>query len=142
MRKLILLLLFIPIVSIGQDNFLAKANKEFQGNNYDKAIIYSLKVLDKTPDNAVALSIIQLSFHFLDRFEISIEYGDRFLLLTQNKQLENKKLNTLVFYYQGLNYFFLKQKEEACSFFNLAVLVGDISVLTTKQKKSILDNCN
>ena len=143
MKKLLLLsVLFICVNNLySQVDYLSTANKEFQEKNKHKAIVYSLRVIEKTPDNPTALSIIQLSYHFLDRFEISNEYGNRILLLSQKKQLKNKKLIALVYYYQGLNYYVLKQKKEACSFFNLAALMGDLSILTTEQLKFVLDSC-
>ena len=80
------------------------------------------------------------SYHFLDKFDISNEYGNEILKLPSNEK--DKTMLSIVLYYQGLNYHFLDQKEIACNFFRTSVLtMGEQVTLTLNQAKFIQDNC-
>ena len=122
-------------------NNIILANKSYQNENYKTAIVYSMKCLTEKSNDFLALALIQLSNHFLGRYEISNEYGNQILNLS-TQQRGNSKIFQLVLYYQGLNYFGLGQKDIACSFFNLAILTGSADIFTVQQNKFILETCH
>ena len=145
MNKLLLTLalLFFSAINAQTDNYyknLSLANESHKISDYDKAIVYSMRCLSEKPNDFAALYLLHNSYHFLDKFDISNEYGNEILKLPSNKK--DKNMLSIVLYYQGLNYYFLDQKEIACNFFHTSVLtMGEQIAFTPTQVKFIQDNC-
>ena len=118
---------------------ISLAEKNYKNENYDKAILFSMRCLTEEPNNILALVYIQLSNHFLGRYEISNEYGNKIYKLDITET--PKDILFFLAFYQGLNYHYLNDKETACNFFYLAILTGERSLLTTQKSQFILDNC-
>jgi len=140
---IVLTLLFFSSINAQTDNYyknLSLANESHKISDYDKTIVYSLRCLSEKPKDFAALYFLHNSYHFLDKFDISNEYGNEILKLPSNEK--DKTMLPIVLYYQGLNYYFLDQKEIACNFFRTSVLtMGEQVTLTLNQAKFIQDNC-
>jgi len=118
---------------------ISLAEENLREENFEKAILFSMRCLTDEPNNVLALSFIQMSNHYLGRYEISNEYGNKIFNLDSSETPSN--ITTLVAFHQGLNYAYLNDDKTACSFFHLAVLIGGGSYLTVEQNQFILDNC-
>tara|TARA_B110001469_G_C9444208_1_gene224795 strand:- start:32 stop:478 length:447 start_codon:yes stop_codon:yes gene_type:complete len=146
MKKIIFLsIFFLSIINLysqtnSVDKNISLVKENFQKENFDKAILFSMRCLAEEPNNVLALSFIQLSYHNLGKYEISNEYGNKILKLVDSITIPSNIL-TMVALHQGLNYAYLNDDETACSFLQMAVLIGEGRYLTIGQNQFILNNC-
>ena len=120
------------------------AREYFSQEDYKKTIIYATKSLIEKPDDLIALHTLQSAYNYLEEYEMSLEYGNQIVKLHSNQTESTfSKIVQYTYYVQGLNFYFLGNNKNACSFFNTAILLSpnDI-VLTVKQMKFVQGLCH
>jgi antitoxin component YwqK of YwqJK toxin-antitoxin module len=149
MRKLILILAVIfSSVSHSQSNQYKKniklAKDNFSKDDYKKTILFSIKSLNEKPNDFMALNLLQLSHNYLDEFDMSLEYGNQIVKLhSKQTDLNLRKLLAYAYFVQGLNFYFLDNKKNACNFFNSAILLEPNNPpMSLKQMKFAVELCS
>ena len=79
---------------------ISLAEENLREENFEKAILFSMRCLTDEPNNVLALSFIQMSNHYLGRYEISNEYGNKIFNLDSSETPSN--ITTLVAFHQGV----------------------------------------
>jgi len=120
MRKLLLLLLFIPLVSFGQDElkYFNKGKKSFEKENYDKAAAYLNNALELNPSYVDAHFYTGLLNTKLKQYDKAIS--------NYNKVLELDLNNELAYLNRGRINYILKNIEAAQSDFKNAIEIDSI----------------
>ena len=115
MKKLFLLLLFIPLVFFGQEElkFFVKGKKNFEKEIYDKAATYLNNALELNPSYVDAHFYIGLLNTKLKQYDKAI--------LNYNKVLELDLYNELAYLNRGRINYILKNREAAQSDFKNAI---------------------
>ena len=115
MKKLILLLLFIPLVSFGQGELklFIEGKNNFEKENYDKASTYLNNALELNPSYVDAHFYTGLLNTKLKQYDKAI--------LNYNKVLELDLYNELAYLNRGRINYILKNREAAQSDFKNAI---------------------
>jgi tetratricopeptide (TPR) repeat protein len=115
MKKLLLILLFVPLVSFGQDELklFIKGKNNFEKENYDKASTYLNNALQLNPSYVDAHFYTGLLNTKLKKYDKAI--------LNYNKVLELDLYNELAYLNRGRINYILKNREAAQSDFKNAI---------------------
>ena len=94
-------------------NLLRDAKEEYESNNFEDCIRICEEALKQNPNNSAALRGLGCSMQALGKFDKAVEYYNKALEFSENKEIEYTLLGTI--------YYFEDRLDEALKYYNLAI---------------------